>query len=438
VVASAYRELLTVPGARLFVLAGFFGRMPMAMMGIGIVLLVSSLTGSYGTAGAVAATHALAFAAAAPIAGRLADRHGQRRVLVPVSLGHAVAAGGLAACALTGAPYWTLFPAAVATGMTSPALGSMVRARWIHRLGEGRALHAAFSFESAADEVIFVTGPIVVTTLATAVHPVAGVTAASCLTVTGTLGLAAQVRTQPPARPRPHGGSGSAIAVPGLRLLVPVYLLLGSMFAAMDVIVVAFAQRNGHPGAAGPVLAAYASGSMVAALWYGGRDWRTPLERRFAIALCLVALGALPLPLIPGLVPLAAMVLVSGVTISPVLVSGFGLIRRLVPEHLRTEGLTWASTSIGVGIALGASVSGRIVDAYGTAAGFGAAATAAAVAALIGVAGQRFLRSPATAPDTAPEPAFGTTPATAPGAAPATAPHTAAAKPESAPESGIA
>jgi MFS family permease len=406
-VTSPYRELLAVRRAWMFTVAGLVGRMPMSMMGLAIVLLVSSVTGSYGVAGAVAATSAVAYAAAAPFVGTLADRHGQRRVLLPISLGHAVAVTSLAACALLDAPLWTLFPAAVATGGTSASLGSMVRARWIHHLGGTSALQAAFSVEAIADEIIFIVGPIVVTTLATAVHPIGGVIAAGTMAVCGTTALALQVRTQPPPRPRPRGGSGSAITVPGLRVLMAVFLLAGSVFAAIEVTVVAFAQGQRQPAATGFVLASYALGSMVAALWYGARRFRIALERRFLIGLALFAAGCLPLPFITGLVPLGVVIFFSGLAISPTIVPGLALVQHLVPDHQRTEGLTWVSTSIGVGIAAGASVSGRVIDEYGTTAGFALPLTGATLAVAVGLAGMRLLRRPA--PDTAAGEGAGTT-----------------------------
>ena len=57
-----YRGLFSTPGVKGFVIAGFVGRMPMSMLGIGVVLLISALTGSYATAGAISATVSLAFA----------------------------------------------------------------------------------------------------------------------------------------------------------------------------------------------------------------------------------------------------------------------------------------------------------------------------------------------------------------------------------------
>jgi MFS family permease len=379
----------------MFVVAGFFGRMHMSMMGLAIVLLVSSVTGSYGTAGAVAATSAVAYATVAPFVGTLADRHGQRRVLLPIGIGHAAAVTTLAACAMLGAPLWTMFPAAAATGGTSASLGSMVRARWIHHLGGTAALQAAFSVEAVADEIIFIVGPIIVTSLATAVHPIGGVIAAGTMAVCGTIALALQVRTQPTPRPRPRGGSGSAITVPGLRVLMAVFLLAGSVFAAIEVSVVAFAQGQQQPAAAGFVLASFALGSMVTALWYGARRFRSPLERRFLIGLLLFAAGCMPLPFVTGLVPLGVVIFFSGLAISPTIVPGLALVQRLVPEHQRTEGLTWVSTSIGVGVATGASLSGRLIDEYGTTAGFVMSLAGASLAATVGLAGMRLLRRPA-------------------------------------------
>ena len=66
-------------------------------------------------------------------------------------------------------------------------MGSMVRARWSALLRGTPRLHAAFSLESVADEIIFVVGPAVVTVLATAVYPAAGVGSAMLFCLAGTL-----------------------------------------------------------------------------------------------------------------------------------------------------------------------------------------------------------------------------------------------------------
>jgi MFS family permease len=366
-VANPYRELLEVPGARIFVAAGFVGRMSMAMLGIGIVLLVSAVTGSYGIAGAVSATCALAFAAGSPFLGRLADRYGQRPVLVPLASAHAVAVAALVLCAVLDLPIWTLYPASALTGLTSPGLGAMVRARWIHVLtvdGGKLGVHTALSFESVLDELIFITGPILVTVLATGVHPAGGVIAAGAFTCAGSLVLAAQQGTQPPVRPV-DGRARSAMTTLGVLIVSLVFLMLGAVFGAVDVGVIAYAEQEGHAALAGVLLAIFALGSCVAGLWYGARHWRAALPDRFLWGLLLLVAGLVPLAMSPPLFVLMALMLFSGLAISPTIIPGYGLIERLVPPARLTEGLALISTAVGLGVAAGASAGGRLVDAYG-------------------------------------------------------------------------
>ncbi len=389
-VSSPYRDLLSVRGARSFVAAGFVGRMSMSMTGIGIVLLVSAVTGSYGIAGAVAATLSVAYAVGAPLSARLADRYGQRRVLVPLVLVNSAAFALLIASDLVGLAVWTLFPLAALAGATQVSLGAWVRARWSHALRDRpERLQTAFSFESVVDESIFVAGPMIVTALSTGVHPAAGLAVASALTLAGSLALAAQRGTEPPPRPRQEGHHGGVLANPAVRVLVPVFLMLGVVFGAIDISGVAFAEEQGHKAMAGLVLGCYALGSAAAALWYGARAWASPLDRRFKTGLLVLAVMMIPPVLVTDLWTMMIVVFFSGLAISPSVIPGYGLIEQRVPPHQLTEGLALVSTMVGLGVAAGASASGRLVDAYGSSASFLVPLGAAVLAAVVGVAGVR-------------------------------------------------
>src|ERR1700735_2315363 len=81
---APYAEIFAIPRAWRFSLAGIIGRMPMSMYGLGTVLPSRSVTGHYGLAGSVSAAGALGGAVCAPQLGRLVDRLGQHRVLIPV------------------------------------------------------------------------------------------------------------------------------------------------------------------------------------------------------------------------------------------------------------------------------------------------------------------------------------------------------------------
>ena len=399
--ANPYLEILRLPGALAFSAAGFLARMPMSMFSLGTVLLIAAVTGRYGLAGLVAAAGAVGYALGAPQFARLSDRFGQRRVLRPQVAVFAVATVAFMTMAEIRAPLAAVVVPGALAGATMPSVGSMVRARWSVLLGGTSRLHTAFSLESVADEFIFVVGPALVVILATGVYPAAGVGAAMVLCVTGTLLLAAQRRTQPPPRgpapwramagqdpaaPRPRRSRTWAV-VPGLVTLVPVYWFLGAMFATVDLSTVAFAAEHGHAAVAGVVLGTYALGSAVGGLWYGTRHWRAPLERRFAISLACAVAGVSTFWLLPGLTALFAVIVVAGLSISPTLIAGYSLIERQAPPERRTEGMTWLSSAISVGVATGSPLAGHLIDAHGARWGYLLAAACGSGAVLTSVAG---------------------------------------------------
>lgn len=210
-----YGTLLSTPGARGFVVAGFLARMPMSMRGLGCVLMLVALTGSYGLAGAVAATLTLSQAFTAPWFGRLADRHGQRGVLVLALAAHSTGTLLLVLAAQISAPAWTLFPAAVLSGATVLPVGSLVRARWAGLVGGTPALDTAFAVESVLDEAVFVVGPVLVTALAVGVAPAAGLLGPLVFVVVGSLFLAISGTRSPASRRSPARPDASRCSRPG-------------------------------------------------------------------------------------------------------------------------------------------------------------------------------------------------------------------------------
>jgi MFS family permease len=403
---SSYFAILRTPGALRFSIAGAVGRMPMAMFGLGSLLLIAAITGSYGRAGIVAAAGSVGYAVCAPQLARLADRLGQRRVLRPTAVIFAAATVTFVAVVELRAPLWALLVTGGLAGASMPSLGSMIRARWSVLLdGSPRRLGTAYALESVVDEMIFVVGPAVATLLATEVQPAAGVLMAMVLCVAGTLALAAQVGTEPvghpagPPRGRPKGDRAKGhrargrLPAAGLVTLAPAFVFLGSMFASIDLSTVAFAQEHGHKPLAGFLLGTYALGSATGGIWYGSRSWRAPLERRFAITLCLTVAGVTTFWSLPGLGWLAGVIFFAGLTISPTLIAGFGLIERQALPGRRTEGMTWLSSAVSVGVAGGSAIAGQIVDAGGARWGYVFAAGSGWAAAVVCVLGLGRLRA---------------------------------------------
>jgi MFS family permease len=404
-----YAEIFEIPGAWRFSVAGVIGRMPMSMFGLGTVLLISAITGKYGVAGTVSAVGSLGYAFTSPRLARLVDSHGQRRVLLPLLAVFTLSTAGLIAAVELRLPTWAFFIPGAIAGAAMPSLGAMVRARWSVLLAGSPRLHAAFSFESVADELCFILGPAAVTLLATEVAPASGVGVAAVLCLVGTVWFAAQRATEPVVTPpgaRSTPGRVRGAAAPGLVVLGPVYVLLGAMFVSIDLSTVAFAQDFGHKPLAGFVLGTYAFGSATGGLWYGSRQWRTPLEKRFALTLALTVLGVATFWAQPNLVTLTCTIYLCGMTIAPTLIAGFSLLEAQAKPGRRTEAMSWLSSGISVGVAAGASVVGFIIDAHGPRIGYLFAAACGAASAAGAIAGQRRLRtSAAPVTESAGEPA---------------------------------
>lgn len=422
---APYAEIFAIPRAWRFSVAGIIGRMPMSMYGLGTVLLISAGTGRYGVAGSVSAAGSLGGAVCAPQLGRLVDRLGQHRVLIPVCVTFALAVAGLAAAVALGAPDWTLFLCGMAGGATMPQTGPMARARWSVLLAGSPRLHTAFSLESVADELCFVIGPAAVTMLATQVHPAAGITCAAVCAVGGSLWFAAQRSTEPPVAPAlksaqplktgsrktgprktgpakagpaktgpaktgpAAGGRLLRLAAPSLVVLVPAYLFVGAMFVTIDLSTVAFAAHFGHKDLSGLILACYAAGSGTGGLWYGSRTWHAPAWRRLAVTLPLTVGGVCTFWAMPNLLVLAPVIYFCGLTIAPTLIAGYSLLESTSLPGRATEAMSWLSTGISVGVACGATGAGFILDAFGPRWGYAFAAACGVTAALIYLASLR-------------------------------------------------
>lgn len=388
VTRPGYGQLLRTPGAWTFLLPGFAARQPFAMLTIGIVLLVQHTTGSYGSAGAVAAFTGVSMALFAPQSGRLADRFGQRAVLVPGVLVHTLSVSALTALALADAPLWALFAAAVPTGASVPQVGPMVRSRWAAKLEGSPLMSTAAAFESVTDEFTFVVGPVLATALCTGVHPAAGLIAEATLTLAGGLLFAAQRRTQPahglnPAHARVE--RVSALSVPGVRVLAIAFLGIGSVFGGMQVSLTAFTEEIGQPGMNGLLYGLFAAGNMLAGIAVGAIAWKSGPRRRLILGYAGLTVAASLLWSAHSVVLLGALGLVVGLCIAPALISGYTLVESLVPASARTEAFTWLTGAVALGQAAAVTVAGRLADGYGASAGFlvPLAGTALALATLL-------------------------------------------------------
>ena len=384
-----YRRVLALSGARSFTAAGFVGRLPISMISLGIVLLETSQGVSYAVAGTISASFAVAAAVGGPVVSGFVDRHGQHRIL-PWAVGiYSVFMVALLVCLNAAAPLAIVIPLAVGAGMSMPNVGALVRARWAYVVPDADDLNVAYAWESILDEVVFVVGPPLATVLALQIDPAAGLIVCVVLVIIGNGWLIPQRRTEP----APHGKAGTpgefALRNPGMPMLFVVFILIGGIFGSFEVVTVAFAQEQDVASLTGALLAVYAFGSLLAGFTYGALPSPRFHGRRMTQSLTLMAVVTLGLPLAPNALVLAPVAFLAGLSVSPVLIAGTALVERIVPAKQLTEGITWTSTGMALGLAIAAPVSGLLIDTFGAHVAYWVTAGCAVTAWLLSMASLR-------------------------------------------------
>jgi MFS family permease len=362
--AAGYRPLLHTPGAAGFFLAATAGRVGIAMTGLGLIWLLHSRTGSYGTAGLAAGGFSLAEALIGPHLARLIDRFGQSRVLPFSLLAHGAAIVGV----LTSTSPAASIIAATCAGAAVPQLGALSSARWAYLLrGERRSeLPAAFSLESLANAASFLLGPVLVTSLAAVGDPTLASIIAAVLLLSGGGALAAQSRTAPrPAREHTERArTGRTLLRPAFVLLALLNLAIGLYFGTIGISVSSFTVSHGVPGAAALILAVAGSSALLSGWLYGRRHHPAPARRQLVIAAAALASASLLLPFAPSALWLGMAVAATEAAVPPILALLNVLTEKAVHPAVLTQAFTWNNSASAAGVALAAAFAGRAAQAW--------------------------------------------------------------------------
>lgn len=401
-----YGEVWRIPGAPLLLLGGSVARLGQGITVLAWLLLVVETSGSYAAGAAVTAMSSVGLAVAAPVAGRLADRHGPRRVLTWYAVAFAVTQGLLLVAVLARAPLAALCVVSLVTGALTPPIGPALRAAWAVLTGAGSARSgsrvAALAIDSALFEVVFVVGPLVLSAFVLLAEPLdallgggpgvvgpagAIVTATACTLVGTVLVARGQVmRDARPASGAPTRGLGP-LRLPGMVTMLVMTVGIAVSFGAAPVALAAWSQaRDGDRAGAvtGVLVAVWSLGSAASGLWFGTRTFRAPLVRQLALLTAGLAVGYAAWLLAPDSWWLGGVLVLTGAVIAPLLTVQANVIAHLAPASMLTESYTWLTTTNLAASALGSAATGMLLDRTGwPAGGFVLAACAAGVAAAV-------------------------------------------------------
>jgi MFS family permease len=369
---TPYRRLFSTPDGLRFSLAGFIGRMPISMDSLALIFIIVHASNSYTLAGLLAAVGSLVVAVALPFWARTADRIGQSRVLFVVVPSRVILLTLFILLVIHHAPTWSWFLSLIIAESTVINTGGFVRRRWLWALGDDRNLiNTAYSYEGLMDEIVFILGPVIATAGATSIAPAAGLIVGMFFMLIGTGIFVMQKTTEPPPHPRntdePHP---AVMRNPAVQAVVFPAIFLGGFFSAVGIVVVAFAQEHQAASRTGLLLAAWAFGSAIAALFNGAIKWRMNHAKRFWTFLILLTFLSLPFFFVHNLTFLAIALFCNGLGVAPLLVAAYGVAESAVPPGQITETLAWVVAGMPVGGAVTSAIAGWVIDNYGAERGF--------------------------------------------------------------------
>ncbi len=390
---SHYRTLPEIVGWPALVVA-FLARTPYAMVPLGVMTAFTSATGNVAIGGMATGVASASTAIAAPILGRVADHLGQRALLLTVIPVNALGLLGLFFTSLQTNVPWYLWALCIITGATAIPVGSFTRSRWVQHTTTPYQLAAAFSYESMADELVFVLGPALVGIAASAAVPSAPLALAFLLMVIAGIPFAATAPKKQQLTKTDGSKTAPPIASVMRAVVVPaaVLIAIGIYFGSSQAGITLRAENLGVPGQAGLVYSVMGIGSAIAAIMVVAIPESIPFWKRLVVSAVGMSAGMTLIGLAGSLGTTTLVMGVTGFFVGPSLVTAFSLAERLVPPSGITVAMTTMSSSVTVGVALGSSVGGSVAAQLGADSAFFLAAGAAALVVLLSF-GARAVRS---------------------------------------------
>ncbi|WP_037973454.1 MFS transporter [Streptomyces sp. NRRL WC-3742] len=344
--------------------SALLGRLSYGMVSLAMVLTVKESTGSYATAGTVMAAFGLASVLLSPARAALVDRYGPRRALPPMAAACALFLAVLAAVSSQpGAPGPLLVVLAVAAATCTPPLGPVMRSLWSRLAPEPSLLQRAYSLDSVAEELLFVTGPLLVAALVKLTTPATALAVSAALMLSGTLALVSSPATGPAPRqeqrstpPRSWLPSGRGLLHAGA-----VAFAVGVGLGAVDLLAIAFADRLHQVESVAWVLAALSAGSAIGGLTYGSITWRKSAQRRLSLLATGLGLALAAAGLAPNLYVLTAAAALTGLFVAPTITTAYLLANHSAAPGTGTQAGAWVNTALNAGSATGTAVAGMLV-----------------------------------------------------------------------------
>ncbi len=356
-----YRDLGRNPGVFRIVLSQVFARFPFGMLSIILLLHIQNAYGDYTSAGIVLAAQSAGQAVSGPLSSRFMGRWGMRPVLTVTSI---VCAALLITVAVVHLPLPVVAVIAVFVGLATPPVTPAVRTIY-PKLVPATQLSALYSLDAAAQEIIWVAGPVIAVFVSSQFGTTVGLCVAAGFMLVGGAWFIVSPALGAVRLARPKRGFGAVLRHPTVVITTVVGFFMVASFASLEAgVVAAFAgPGQGHGDIrSGIVLALFAGGSLVGGLLFGHREMR---PWSLALRLFVVLVGIAACLVMLDMWWLSVMLFIGGLGTAPAFAAISSIIAVSIKFSETAEAFGWIGTGQLVGVASGSALAGIAIDASG-------------------------------------------------------------------------
>jgi MFS family permease len=373
-------RVVRTPGVARILFFWLLAFMPAGMNSLASVLTLRENHYSYVDAGTVVGAYLVGMAVTSPFVGRLMDRVGLARVLVPCAVGYTSGVALLVVLASRHAPLVALCAVSLITGVVLPRVTSALRARWSSVMPSVELRDQAYLVDATLGEAVPIVGAVLVALLATTTRPAAALLTSAGFALIGTLGFVMSPAARHHTVPAGSRSQKRPLSIAGIRALILVSAAMGGAVGAIEVAAPAFTEAHGSRALAGLALSASGLGSMLGGIVLATRLDRLPLSARYRRAL-VVFFAAFCLPMLAhSNLALIMLLFAAGFPFSLAYGTVGSLVGVISPEGSRTEAFSTISSAMVAGASLGVAIAGFSASHGGPLASLGTAACFAAVA----------------------------------------------------------
>lgn len=359
---SSYKQLFQLTGAKRLVFFGFLGRAPYSMLQVGMVIFGNFKTDSYAIGGAMAAGFSISNAVVQPLNGRLVDKYGQKAVVFFLLTLFLISTSAISFFNFELNVIYVLL--SILIGISVPNIGVYTRRNWklITQKKDNQKVQA---IESAIDELNFLVGPSVFAIISKLFNPVIALFIAVISSTVGTVGVVFYKNLQDKLNNNKRVFTKNKIWLTKEKILFLITLIfVGACLSSISVYIVAKEDIENLSNLTAIYYLLNGATALNVALAYGYIFKNKISLVNYNKTLLLLSLSVITYFLFNEISYLYLSAIFAGFGIGPIFLLANSYVSNTTEQDVLTEAFSWLGSSVGIGLAVGSTLFGYLIENY--------------------------------------------------------------------------